>query len=250
MGASNSGAEIALIAAREHRTVLSGPDKGKMPVRPEGRLARLFDVPFWFFINRVATTDTPIGRKALPSCAIMADHSSGCGPPISKLPAWSACTRGPSELEMVCPCSTTVASWTSRTSSGVLVFARTSGGSTFRWSAEMAGRSRSAGSSRACRASTSSDCRSCTQALRRCSAASAAMRPSSRTRQRPHERTSLHTTRVPPSPRDLTADGGLPAAAAARSGSRLGRGATDDLGSTHHRISRRRRSRCSRPPRT
>ncbi len=66
VGASNSGAEIALMAARDHRTVLSGPDKGKMPVRPEGRLARLFDVPFWFFINHVATTSTPIGRRALP----------------------------------------------------------------------------------------------------------------------------------------------------------------------------------------
>jgi putative flavoprotein involved in K+ transport len=66
VGASNSGAEIALMAAREHRTVLSGPDKGKMPMRPESRLARLFDPAFWFFINHVATTSTPIGRKALP----------------------------------------------------------------------------------------------------------------------------------------------------------------------------------------
>lgn len=71
VGASNSGAEIALNAAREHRTVLSGPDKGKMPVRPEGKLARLLDPAFWFFINRVATLDTPIGRKALP---VVRDH--------------------------------------------------------------------------------------------------------------------------------------------------------------------------------
>ena len=71
VGASNSGAEIALIAARSHRVVLSGPDKGKMPVRPEGGLARLFDIPFWFFINHLATTSTPIGRKAMP---LVRDH--------------------------------------------------------------------------------------------------------------------------------------------------------------------------------
>jgi putative flavoprotein involved in K+ transport len=71
VGASNSGAEIALMAARDHRTVLSGPDKGTMPMRPESRLARLFDPAFWFFINHMATTSTPFGRKALP---IVRDH--------------------------------------------------------------------------------------------------------------------------------------------------------------------------------
>ncbi len=66
VGASNSGAEIALGAARDHRTILAGPDKGKMPARPEGRLARVIDPAFWFFINHVATLATPIGRRALP----------------------------------------------------------------------------------------------------------------------------------------------------------------------------------------
>jgi putative flavoprotein involved in K+ transport len=66
VGASNSGAEIALGVAGEHRTLLAGPDRGKMPVRPESRLGRLLDPPFWFYLNRVATLDTPIGRKALP----------------------------------------------------------------------------------------------------------------------------------------------------------------------------------------
>ena len=64
VGASNSGAEIALMAAKEHPTVLSGREVGKMPVRPEDRLSRVFDTFFWFFINHVATVDTPIGRKA------------------------------------------------------------------------------------------------------------------------------------------------------------------------------------------
>lgn len=66
VGASNSGAEIALMAAREHRTVLSGRDVGKMPFRPEDRLARTFDTFFWFFVNHIATLDNPIGRKAQP----------------------------------------------------------------------------------------------------------------------------------------------------------------------------------------
>ena len=64
VGASNSGAEIALMAAREHSTVLVGRDVGKMPFRPEDRLARTFDTFFWFFVNHVATLDNPIGRKA------------------------------------------------------------------------------------------------------------------------------------------------------------------------------------------
>jgi putative flavoprotein involved in K+ transport len=66
VGASNSGAEIALMAAREHQVVLSGRDVGKMPFRPEDRLARAFDTAFWFFVNHVATLDNPIGRKAAP----------------------------------------------------------------------------------------------------------------------------------------------------------------------------------------
>jgi putative flavoprotein involved in K+ transport len=71
VGASNSGAEIALGVARDHRTILAGPDKGKMPARPGSRLGRVIDPAFWFFINHVATLSTPIGRKALP---LVRDH--------------------------------------------------------------------------------------------------------------------------------------------------------------------------------
>lgn len=67
VGASNSGAEIALMAARNHRTILAGRNVGKMPFRPEDRLAKVFDTFFWFFVNHIATLDTPIGRKAQPS---------------------------------------------------------------------------------------------------------------------------------------------------------------------------------------
>jgi putative flavoprotein involved in K+ transport len=66
VGASNSGAEIAMTAARSHRVILAGRDTGKMPVRPESRLARIFDIPFWFFINRVLRADSALGRRALP----------------------------------------------------------------------------------------------------------------------------------------------------------------------------------------
>lgn len=65
VGASNSGAEIAMSTSKEHHTVLSGRDTGKMPVRPESRMARMFDPVFWFFLNHVANLGTPIGRKAL-----------------------------------------------------------------------------------------------------------------------------------------------------------------------------------------
>jgi putative flavoprotein involved in K+ transport len=81
VGASNSGAEVAMTTVPGHRTVLAGPDKGKMPLRPESRLARWFDIGFWFFVNRVATLDTPIGRKAMP---FVRDH----GGPLERI--WPA----------------------------------------------------------------------------------------------------------------------------------------------------------------
>jgi putative flavoprotein involved in K+ transport len=67
VGASNSGAEIALMASRDHHTVLCGRNVGKMPFRPEDRMSKVFDTFFWFFVNHIATLDTPIGRKAQPS---------------------------------------------------------------------------------------------------------------------------------------------------------------------------------------
>lgn len=81
VGASNSGAEIAMTSAAGHRTVLVGRDTGKMPVRPESLKARLIDPPFWFFINRVVRADTAIGRRARPS---IVDH----GGPLERI--WPA----------------------------------------------------------------------------------------------------------------------------------------------------------------
>ncbi len=67
VGASNSGAEVAIGASHEHPTTLVGRDTGQMPFPIDSRRARMFDRFFWFFINHVATLDTPIGRRAMPS---------------------------------------------------------------------------------------------------------------------------------------------------------------------------------------
>jgi putative flavoprotein involved in K+ transport len=66
VGASNSGAEIALEVAREHPTVLSGRDTGHVPFRVDGRPARGIVRVLWFVANHVLTVDTPIGRKMRP----------------------------------------------------------------------------------------------------------------------------------------------------------------------------------------
>jgi putative flavoprotein involved in K+ transport len=68
VGAGNSGADIALDAARSHRTWLSGRHPGHLPFAIEGRIARAL-VPFVFRVvfHRVLTLDTPIGRRARPN---------------------------------------------------------------------------------------------------------------------------------------------------------------------------------------
>ena len=66
VGAGNSGAEIALEVAREHRTLLSGRDPGHVPFRIDTRRARVIIRGLWFVANHVLTLDTPIGRKMGP----------------------------------------------------------------------------------------------------------------------------------------------------------------------------------------
>ena len=66
VGAGNSGAEIAYEVRREHRTWLSGPDTGHVPIRTGSRLDRLLTPPFWFVATHLLTVRTPIGRKARP----------------------------------------------------------------------------------------------------------------------------------------------------------------------------------------
>ena len=68
VGAGNSGAEIALEAARSHRTWISGRNTGHLPFRIGGLAARLFlqQLLFRFVFHRVLTVRTPMGRKARP----------------------------------------------------------------------------------------------------------------------------------------------------------------------------------------
>lgn len=63
VGAGNSGAEIALESASDHRTWLSGRDTGQEPVRAGGLPDRFLTPPFWFLLSHVLTVRTPIGRR-------------------------------------------------------------------------------------------------------------------------------------------------------------------------------------------
>jgi putative flavoprotein involved in K+ transport len=72
VGAGNSGAEIAYEVSGAHPTWLSGPDTGHIPVRTGTRLDRLLTPPFWWFVSRVLTVDTPVGRKVRPKALVAA----------------------------------------------------------------------------------------------------------------------------------------------------------------------------------
>lgn len=62
VGAGNSGAEIALDLARAGKRVwLAGRDVGHIPADRLGRV--LGGRPYWWFISRILSIHTPIGRK-------------------------------------------------------------------------------------------------------------------------------------------------------------------------------------------
>ena len=65
VGAGNSGAEIALDAARSHETCVAGRDTGHVPFRIEGLAARLLLVRLVLRVvfHRILTVATPVGRK-------------------------------------------------------------------------------------------------------------------------------------------------------------------------------------------
>jgi putative flavoprotein involved in K+ transport len=63
VGAGNSGAEIAMEVARDHRTILVGRHPGHLPIALDGVLAQVVDHGIWFVISKVLTLRTPIGRK-------------------------------------------------------------------------------------------------------------------------------------------------------------------------------------------
>jgi putative flavoprotein involved in K+ transport len=62
VGAGNSGAEIALDLADDHRVWLSGPDTGEEPTRAGSIPDRLLVPIMWLAATRL-TVKTPIGRK-------------------------------------------------------------------------------------------------------------------------------------------------------------------------------------------
>ena len=69
VGAGNSGAEIALEAAKNgHATWLSGRPTGHVPFRVESLMGRYVLAPFVlrFVFHHVLTLNTPLGRKAHP----------------------------------------------------------------------------------------------------------------------------------------------------------------------------------------
>lgn len=73
VGAGNSGADLALEAARKHEVWLAGRDTGQIPFNIEGTLAKLFLVSFVirFIFYRILTTNTFLGRMARPKILSM-----------------------------------------------------------------------------------------------------------------------------------------------------------------------------------
>lgn len=68
VGASDSGCEIAIEAAKSHQTLLSGRHPGHVPFRIEGLFGRHIGVPLVVgqLFHRVISVNTPIGRKVRP----------------------------------------------------------------------------------------------------------------------------------------------------------------------------------------
>jgi putative flavoprotein involved in K+ transport len=64
VGAANSGAEIALELARDHRTWLSGRHPGQEPTRAGSLPDHLVTPLMWFMATQVLRVTNPLGRKA------------------------------------------------------------------------------------------------------------------------------------------------------------------------------------------
>jgi putative flavoprotein involved in K+ transport len=63
VGASHSGADIALEVARDHGTILCGRDTGQIPLPWETRRMRMAMPVLWFLWGHVLSVTTPLGRK-------------------------------------------------------------------------------------------------------------------------------------------------------------------------------------------
>ncbi len=67
VGAGHSGADVALEAASEHQTWLSGRVHGQIPFDIESRWSRPVWWLLWFTANHILTMRTPLGRKMRPT---------------------------------------------------------------------------------------------------------------------------------------------------------------------------------------
>jgi putative flavoprotein involved in K+ transport len=63
VGASHSGQDIAYELAETRRTILCGPSRGNIPMRPESRRAHVLLPVVIFIFKHVLTRRTPMGRK-------------------------------------------------------------------------------------------------------------------------------------------------------------------------------------------
>ncbi|MEX0790919.1 MAG: NAD(P)/FAD-dependent oxidoreductase, partial [Actinomycetota bacterium] len=66
VGAGNSGADISLEVARDHKTYLAGRHPGHVPFRIEGKLTRNLVHVVRFLGHYLLNFGTPVGRKVLP----------------------------------------------------------------------------------------------------------------------------------------------------------------------------------------
>jgi putative flavoprotein involved in K+ transport len=65
VGASHSGQDIAYELAETRRTILCGPSRGNIPMRPESRRAHVLMPVVIFVFKHVLTRRTPMGRKRM-----------------------------------------------------------------------------------------------------------------------------------------------------------------------------------------
>ena len=148
VGASHSGADVAMDVAPTHRDdprrPRHGPGAGRHrePARP-GRLARA-GVPG---AQGPDAQDADGSARCAPRSGRTADRCSATGGPTSRPPASSARPPGSPASATAGRCSTTAPSSTWRTSSGAPASVRTSAGSTCRSATRTAGRARSGASS-------------------------------------------------------------------------------------------------------
>jgi putative flavoprotein involved in K+ transport len=65
VGASHSGQDIAYELAETQTTILCGPGRGNIPLRPESRRAHVLLPVLVFIFKHVLTRRTPMGRKEM-----------------------------------------------------------------------------------------------------------------------------------------------------------------------------------------